>query len=259
MMMVSVLFRFSTQITSVHRVLCNFLHPPPPSLFWLVATHSTLLYYKNKSFYLSFLHVFFPVHSPLCEPVSPQALIARFHSCCIQVSVHPFYLFYFFFSFFLLFSPFATPALLFVAVVTGQPWLLHTRPNPSPRPSAFWRAPPKSGACTPSSGRRLFFSPNNEMNLCKAANLKQKKYIFSFSVLCRNKETSRDEFIFYSKRLMRLLIERALSFLPSQVPNTKINEFIGVHDVCVRVMQMDILENKENIMIQLESNKKADL
>ncbi|XP_016353101.1 uridine-cytidine kinase-like 1 isoform X1 [Sinocyclocheilus anshuiensis] len=35
--------------------------------------------------------------------------------------------------------------------------------------------------------------------------------------IIRNKETSRDEFIFYSKRLMRLLIERALSFLPSQV------------------------------------------
>ncbi|XP_077369585.1 uridine-cytidine kinase-like 1 isoform X3 [Festucalex cinctus] len=34
--------------------------------------------------------------------------------------------------------------------------------------------------------------------------------------IIRNKETSRDEFIFYSKRLMRLLIERALSFLPSQ-------------------------------------------
>ncbi|XP_073165054.1 uridine-cytidine kinase-like 1 isoform X5 [Lepidochelys kempii] len=32
----------------------------------------------------------------------------------------------------------------------------------------------------------------------------------------RNKETSRDEFIFYSKRLMRLLIEHALSFLPFQ-------------------------------------------
>uniref|UniRef100_A0A4W4GX22 Uridine-cytidine kinase n=1 Tax=Electrophorus electricus TaxID=8005 RepID=A0A4W4GX22_ELEEL len=31
---------------------------------------------------------------------------------------------------------------------------------------------------------------------------------------CRNKETNRDEFIFYSKRLMRLLIEHALSFLP---------------------------------------------
>nr|XP_020463778.1 uridine-cytidine kinase-like 1 isoform X2 [Monopterus albus] len=35
--------------------------------------------------------------------------------------------------------------------------------------------------------------------------------------IIRNKETSRDEFIFYSKRLMRLLIERALAFLPSQV------------------------------------------
>lgn len=33
----------------------------------------------------------------------------------------------------------------------------------------------------------------------------------------RDKETSRDEFIFYSKRLMRLLIEHALSFLPFQV------------------------------------------
>uniref|UniRef100_A0A674D8F6 Uridine-cytidine kinase n=1 Tax=Salmo trutta TaxID=8032 RepID=A0A674D8F6_SALTR len=32
--------------------------------------------------------------------------------------------------------------------------------------------------------------------------------------VCRNKDTNRDEFIFYSKRLMRLLIEHALSFLP---------------------------------------------
>ncbi|XP_021568905.1 uridine-cytidine kinase-like 1 [Carlito syrichta] len=32
----------------------------------------------------------------------------------------------------------------------------------------------------------------------------------------RDKETNRDEFIFYSKRLMRLLIEHALSFLPFQ-------------------------------------------
>ncbi|XP_037391664.1 uridine-cytidine kinase-like 1a isoform X6 [Pygocentrus nattereri] len=34
--------------------------------------------------------------------------------------------------------------------------------------------------------------------------------------IIRNKDTSRDEFIFYSKRLMRLLIEHALSFLPSK-------------------------------------------
>uniref|UniRef100_A0A8C4QAH6 Uridine-cytidine kinase n=1 Tax=Eptatretus burgeri TaxID=7764 RepID=A0A8C4QAH6_EPTBU len=32
--------------------------------------------------------------------------------------------------------------------------------------------------------------------------------------IIRNKDTSRDEFIFYSKRLMRLLIEHVLSFLP---------------------------------------------
>lgn len=41
-------------------------------------------------------------------------------------------------------------------------------------------------------------------------------YVY-FSFPSRNKETSRDEFIFYSKRLMRLLIEHALSFLPFQV------------------------------------------
>uniref|UniRef100_H9GIC4 Uridine-cytidine kinase n=1 Tax=Anolis carolinensis TaxID=28377 RepID=H9GIC4_ANOCA len=35
--------------------------------------------------------------------------------------------------------------------------------------------------------------------------------------IIRNKDTSRDEFIFYSKRLMRLLIEHALSFLPLKV------------------------------------------
>ncbi|XP_056320320.1 uridine-cytidine kinase-like 1a [Danio aesculapii] len=34
--------------------------------------------------------------------------------------------------------------------------------------------------------------------------------------IIRNKDTSRDEFIFYSKRLMRLLIEHALSFLPAK-------------------------------------------
>ena len=33
----------------------------------------------------------------------------------------------------------------------------------------------------------------------------------------RNKDTDRDEFIFYSKRLMRILIEYALSLLPFEV------------------------------------------
>lgn len=44
--------------------------------------------------------------------------------------------------------------------------------------------------------------------------------MYSSSILLfvfRNKDASRDEFIFYSKRLMRLLIEHALSFFPSKV------------------------------------------
>lgn len=41
--------------------------------------------------------------------------------------------------------------------------------------------------------------------------------IIGMHTIIRNKETSRDEFIFYSKRLMRLLIEYALSFLPYKV------------------------------------------
>jgi uridine kinase len=36
----------------------------------------------------------------------------------------------------------------------------------------------------------------------------------------RNKDTPRDEFIFYSKRLIRLVIEYALSLLPFKVSYT---------------------------------------
>uniref|UniRef100_G3PEB0 Uridine-cytidine kinase n=1 Tax=Gasterosteus aculeatus aculeatus TaxID=481459 RepID=G3PEB0_GASAC len=38
--------------------------------------------------------------------------------------------------------------------------------------------------------------------------------VHGMHTIIRNKDTNRDEFIFYSKRLMRLLIEHALSFLP---------------------------------------------
>uniref|UniRef100_A0A669NZP4 Uridine-cytidine kinase n=1 Tax=Phasianus colchicus TaxID=9054 RepID=A0A669NZP4_PHACC len=47
--------------------------------------------------------------------------------------------------------------------------------------------------------------------------LKSTPQVRGMHTIIRNKETSRDEFIFYSKRLMRLLIEHALSFLPFQV------------------------------------------
>nr|XP_033818710.1 uridine-cytidine kinase-like 1 isoform X1 [Geotrypetes seraphini]XP_033818711.1 uridine-cytidine kinase-like 1 isoform X1 [Geotrypetes seraphini]XP_033818712.1 uridine-cytidine kinase-like 1 isoform X1 [Geotrypetes seraphini]XP_033818714.1 uridine-cytidine kinase-like 1 isoform X1 [Geotrypetes seraphini]XP_033818715.1 uridine-cytidine kinase-like 1 isoform X1 [Geotrypetes seraphini] len=44
--------------------------------------------------------------------------------------------------------------------------------------------------------------------------LKSSPQVQGMHTIIRNKETSRDEFIFYSKRLMRLLIEHAMSFLP---------------------------------------------
>uniref|UniRef100_G3QI51 Uridine-cytidine kinase n=1 Tax=Gorilla gorilla gorilla TaxID=9595 RepID=G3QI51_GORGO len=48
--------------------------------------------------------------------------------------------------------------------------------------------------------------------------LKSTPQVRGMHTIIRDKETSRDEFIFYSKRLMRLLIEHALSFLPFQLP-----------------------------------------
>lgn len=45
----------------------------------------------------------------------------------------------------------------------------------------------------------------------------QQALLLTSSSVHRNKDTNRDEFIFYSKRLMRLLIEHALSFLPLKV------------------------------------------
>ncbi|KAM8946186.1 uridine-cytidine kinase-like 1 isoform 2-T2 [Pelodytes ibericus] len=44
--------------------------------------------------------------------------------------------------------------------------------------------------------------------------LKETPQVSVMHTIIRNKDTSRDEFIFYSRRLMRLLIEHALSFLP---------------------------------------------
>ncbi|XP_042299809.1 uridine-cytidine kinase-like 1 [Sceloporus undulatus] len=51
--------------------------------------------------------------------------------------------------------------------------------------------------------------------------LKNTPQVKGMHTIIRDKETSRDEFIFYSKRLMRLLIEHALSFLPFQVRDSK--------------------------------------
>ncbi|XP_067856599.1 uridine-cytidine kinase-like 1 isoform X2 [Heptranchias perlo] len=47
--------------------------------------------------------------------------------------------------------------------------------------------------------------------------LKSTPQVQGLHTFIRNKDTSRDEFIFYSKRLMRLLIEHALSLLPFRI------------------------------------------
>lgn len=57
--------------------------------------------------------------------------------------------------------------------------------------------------------------------------------VFTF----RNKETSRDEFIFYSKRLIRLLIEYALSLLPFRVSH----QLIFIHLCLYYVMMIQLV------------------
>nr|XP_057907347.1 uridine-cytidine kinase-like 1 isoform X7 [Doryrhamphus excisus] len=66
--------------------------------------------------------------------------------------------------------------------------------------------------------------------------------------IIRNKETSRDEFIFYSKRLMRLLIERALSFLPSQITGVSILRAGETMEPALRAVCKDVRIGK--ILIQ---------
>lgn len=100
---------------------------------------------------------------------------------------------------------------------TDRLWPQLTRGSRYPKPSAWWRARRRSAACTPSSGQ------NANTHTLTVEVLSVSWRCFSSSLLltsacpCRNKETNRDEFIFYSKRLMRLLIEHALSFLPLKV------------------------------------------
>lgn len=73
------------------------------------------------------------------------------------------------------------------------------------------RAHHKCGACTPSSGEPSS-PPSGQGGRASRPSL-----TWGMTATHRDRETSRDEFIFYSKRLMRLLIEHALSFLPFQV------------------------------------------
>jgi len=60
---------------------------------------------------------------------------------------------------------------------------------------------------------------------------------FLWKFLSRNKETGRDEFIFYSKRLMRILIEYALSLLPFEVI-LNLRYFIDIQVILSRMLPL---------------------
>ncbi|KAH1173088.1 hypothetical protein KIL84_016927 [Mauremys mutica] len=85
------------------------------------------------------------------------------------------------------------------------------------------------GAGRRGSGGEARLQPHSLVYLCRAALasahqgqplpkslsvLESTPQVRGMHTIIRNKDTTRDEFIFYSKRLMRLLIEHALSFLP---------------------------------------------
>lgn len=197
---------------------------------------------------------FFPMRTPLCEPVSAQALIALvfIHVAFKSLSICFIYFYFLFLPLFLFYRshPLPPPRCYLLPWLQGSPGFGTPGPTPPPNPQRSGEHPPSQGHAHHHQVKDfifiyLFFLPTMKWTYKKLQIWHKNKIYFSLSILCRNKETSRDEFIFYSKRLMRLLIERALSFLPSQVPNTPINEFIGVHEVCVCVMQTYIIQNKE--------------
>ncbi|KAK7145958.1 hypothetical protein R3I93_013626 [Phoxinus phoxinus] len=73
--------------------------------------------------------------------------------------------------------------------------------------------------------------------------------------IIRNKDTSRDEFIFYSKRLMRLLIEHALSFLPSKITGVSILRAGETMEPALRAVWKDVRIGKILIQTNLDSGE----
>uniref|UniRef100_A0A8B9BMM2 Uridine-cytidine kinase n=1 Tax=Anser brachyrhynchus TaxID=132585 RepID=A0A8B9BMM2_9AVES len=68
--------------------------------------------------------------------------------------------------------------------------------------------------CCPAAGNAARRSAAPSILSAPRSSCAVSSYVLSLQPCSRNKDTTRDEFIFYSKRLMRLLIEHALSFLP---------------------------------------------
>lgn len=80
----------------------------------------------------------------------------------------------------------------------------------------------------------------------------QQSLVLIFGVCSRSKETSRDDFIFYSRRLMRLLIEDVMSMLPFSTITVDTpqgfsyeGKRLDVKQVCVSHCHLFVVEVKQ--------------
>ncbi|CAF93914.1 unnamed protein product, partial [Tetraodon nigroviridis] len=115
-------------------------------------------------------------------------------------------------------------------------------------PRGEWRKLCGSGsdcpACSQSAGEAASIPPSSRSALASAHQgqplpttlsvMESTPQVRGMHTIIRNKETNRDEFIFYSKRLMRLLIEHALSFLPLKVC---VCACVCVRSLCVSILR----------------------
>lgn len=167
-----------------------------------------------------FIHSFQSICASVCLLFWSLSLTLAFSHCVVHKEISMFSVFF----------------CLFLA---DRLWRRPIRVSLYPKPWAWWRARLRSAACTPSSGQSapphllqeipasvwpnsLFLQPDFMPGAGKRSGVLTAGRTLPVCV-CRNKETNRDEFIFYSKRLMRLLIEHALSFLPLKVRLFSIN------------------------------------
>ena len=73
--------------------------------------------------------------------------------------------------------------------------------------------------------------------------------LITISCFFRNRDTNRDEFIFYSKRLMRLLIEKALSMLPYKVKYPILHILISISKNVFDLIMIKLPVDKNRFLI----------
>ncbi|CAG03918.1 unnamed protein product, partial [Tetraodon nigroviridis] len=109
------------------------------------------------------------------------------------------------------FEQYIEPTMRLADIVVPRGLFLRWREHGGHRSDSPARSQPAGG------GEALLASAQQTQPLPQTLSvLESTPQVRGLHTIIRDRETSRDEFIFYSKRLMRLLIEHALTFLPSQ-------------------------------------------